>query len=394
MGIMARVLRPQAWTEQGVGPHVAEHFGLGPTAAGVILGGDAALRISTYFACVRALAEDVAKLPLHLYRRLPDGGRERVTDHPAARVLRRPNEFQTGFRFRETGQFHAGFRGNAVARVIRYGGELRELIPQHPDRVTITPENTGGVHYKIGGREYRRPDVLHVPGLSLDGYSGVSVAKYARETLGLAIATEEHGAKLFSSGALHRGILKHPKLFKDTAAAKRMRESFEESRRGHGSPLIEEGMDYQQMSMSAEDSQFLGTREFQAAEIARWFRMPPHKVGIRKDEKYNSMEHAALEYVTDTLMPWLIRWEEECDWVLLAPAERDFLFFEHNVAGLLRGDIKTRYEAYQTAIMTGFMNRNQARRMENWNAEPGLDVFLEPSSNTKPVGADTPEDDR
>lgn len=393
MGMIARAFsRPLSWTEDWVGPRVVEHHGLGPTASGITLGSDGALRISTYFACVRALAEDVSKLPLHLYRRLPGGDRERVTDHPAARVLKRPNEFQTGFRFRETGQAHLGLRGNAVARVIRYQGQLRELIPVHPDKVVIEQEGSGRVRYKIGQKEYRRPDILHIPGLSLNGFSGVSVAKYSRETLGLALATEEHGGRLFSTGALFHGILKHPKKFTDEAAAKRMRDSFEQARTGHGSPLLEEGMDYLQMSMTAEDSQFLGTREFQAAEIARWFRMPPHKVGIRKDEKYNSMEHAALEYVTDTLLPWLIRWEEECNAVLLGPAERDEYFFEHNVSGLLRGDIKTRYEAYKTAILTGFMSRNEARRMENWNAEDGLDVFLEPSNNNSPVGATATED--
>ena len=303
MGIVSRLVRPMAWKEDGIGPRVAEHHGLGDTAAGINLTGDAALRISTYFACVRALAEDVAKLPLHLYRRLPDGGRERVVDHPAARVIKRPNGFQTGFRWRETGQAHLGLRGNAIARVVRYRGEVRELIPIHPDRVQISQEASLEVVYRIGADEYRRPSILHVPGLSLDGYRGVSVAKYARETLGLAAATERHGATLFGSGALFRGILKHPTKFKDEAAAKRMRESFEAARTGHGSPLIEEGMDYVQMSMSAEDSQFLGTREFQAGEIARWFRMPPHKLGFRAGEKYNSMEHAALEYVTDTLLP-------------------------------------------------------------------------------------------
>lgn len=388
MGIVSRIVRPQAWHEDWVGPRVAEHFGLGDTAAGINLSGDAALRISTYFACLRALAEDVAKLPLHLYRRLPDGGRERVTDHPAARVVRRPNDFQTGFRFRETGQFHLGLRGNAVARVIRYGREVRQLIPIHPDKVAIRQEKNLEVVYRIDGKDYRRPDILHVPGLSLDGFCGVSVAKYARETLGLAVATEQHGAKLFSTGALFRGILKHPTKFKDKAAADRMRESFEQARTGHGSPLLEEGMDYAQMSMTAEDSQFLGTREFQAGEIARWFRMPPHKLGFRAGEKYNSMEHAALEYVTDTLMPWLKRWEDEFSAALLSAAERDDLFFEHNVAGLLRGDIKTRYEAYKIAVLTGWQSRAEVRALENLNPVDGLDVFLEPSNNNTPVGAE------
>lgn len=393
MSIVGRIARPLAWKEGWVGPRVAEHFGLGDTAAGINLSGDAALRISTYFACVRALAEDVAKLPLHLYRRLPDGGRERVIDHPAARVIKRPNDFQTGFRWRETSQAHLGMRGNAVARVVRYRGEVRQLIPIHPDRVQIRQEPRNlEVVYRVGTDEYRRPNILHVPGLSLDGYRGVSVAKYARETLGLAAATERHGATLFGTGALFRGILRHPTKFKDDAAAKRMRQSFEEARTGHGSPLLEEGMEYQQMSMTAEDSQFLGTREFQAGEIARWFRMPPHKLGFRSGEKYNSMEHAALEYVTDTLLPWLIRWEEECNAVLLGPAERDELYFEHNVAGLLRGDLKARYEAYRIAILSGFMNRNEARKMENWNAAEGLDEFLEPTSNTRPVG-ETEEDE-
>jgi HK97 family phage portal protein len=237
------------------------------------------------------------------------------------------------------------------------------------------------VWYEVDGVRREARDILHVAGLSFDGFAGVSVATYARETLGLAMATEAHGARLFSAGALFRGILQHPGKLKDDKAARRMRESFDEAFRGdgaHQTALLEEGVKYEKIGMTAEDSQFLGTREFQAHEIARWFRMPPHKVGLLDKATFSNIEHQALEYVVDTLLPWLVRWEQRCSVSLLSKSEQDEYFFEFLVDGLLRGDQAARYKAYKDAVLTGFMSRNEVRAKENLNPEPGLDEFLTP----------------
>lgn len=385
MGILARLRGggPQASISARELEQVLRGAGaFAPTKSGVPVTPESALRVATYFACVRVLAEDIAKLPLLLYRRRADGGRDRATDHPLYRLMHlRPNDWQTSFGFRETAQAHLGMRGNAYAFINRVGGRIHELVPLHPDRVQPKQDPDYTIWYEVDRQRREAHEILHVSGLSLDGVTGVSVATYARETLGLAVATETHGARLFAQGALFRGILQHPKALKDEKVGKRIRESFDEAFRGEGAhqtALLEEGMTYEKVSMTAEDSQFLGTREFQAHEIARWFRMPPHKVGLLEKATFSNIEHQALEYVVDTLLPWLVRWEQRCTASLLTEGEQDEYFFEFLVDGLLRGDQAARYKAYKDAVLTGFMSRNEVRAKENLNPIEGLDEFLTP----------------
>jgi HK97 family phage portal protein len=388
--------RPQAFVSDHLDEAVARFFLGGGTHAGIAVGSDSAMRVSTYYACVNVLAQDIAKLPLILYRRLPNGGRERATKHPLYGLLhRKPNPFQTSFRFRQTAQAHAAMRGNAYALKTRVRGRVKELLPVSPDRMRVELGGDWRLRYKLDGKEIATEDVFHVRGLSLDGYSGVSVATYARETLGLALATEAHGARLFSTGALFRGILKHPGKLRDDTVAKRLRESFDEAFRGanaHKTALLEEGMAGEQTSMSAEDSQFLETREFQAYEVARWFRMPPHKVGLMKQATFSNIEHQALEYVQDTLLSWLINWEQECNAGLLTEEEQEEYFFEHLVDGLLRGDQPARYRAYKDAVLTGFMSRNEVRQKENLNPVDGLDDYLVPLNMASTDDAETDDE--
>jgi HK97 family phage portal protein len=391
MGIISRMRspRPQAFVENWLSDRVVDFFNGGPTASGVRIGSDSAMRVSTFFACTNVLSQDVGKLPLILYRRLPDGGRERAIKHPLYQVLHgRPNQFQTSYRWRQTGQTHLILRGNTYARITRYRDQVRELLPIHPDRMTVKLDEEYRLRYRVDGNPVDAKDILHVRGLSLDGYTGVSVPHWARESLGLAAATEQHGARLFGNGALFRGLLKHPGKLKDEVVAKRMRESFDAMGQGdnqHRTALLEDGVTYEKVSMTPEDSQFLETREFQGYELCRWFRMPPHKVGLMKQATFSNIEHQALEYVTDTLLSWLINWEQELNAALLTEAEQSEFFFEHLVDGLLRGDLKSRYQAFKDAILTGFMSRNEARARENMNPGDGLDEFLEPM-NMAPAG--------
>jgi HK97 family phage portal protein len=398
MGILSRSVVPviKAWKETYLSDNVVDFYNGGPTSSGIRVGTDAAMRISTFWACTNVLSQDVGKAPLILYRRLPGGGRERAVDHPLYALLHdRPNAFQTPYRFKQAGQTATILRGNYVAGITRYRGRIRELLPIQPGRIQIKLEPDYRLSYKLDGKERSASDFLHIRGLSLDGYTGVSLATWARESLGLAAATEGHGARLFSRGALFRGVLYHPGKMKNEEVARRTVESFDAMYSGdqdHSTALLEDGTKYEKMQMTAEDSQFLQTREFQAYEIARWFRMPPHKVGLLKEAKYATIEHAALEYVIDTLLSWLVNWEQECNHSLLEGDDREELYFEFLVDHLLRGDIKSRYEAYKSAILTGFMNRNEARERENLNPAEGLDEFLEPA-NMLPAGEPRGESD-
>lgn len=341
------------------------------------------MRVSTVYACVRVLAEDVAKLPLILYRRRPGGGKERARDHPLYRVARsRANPRHTAFEFRETLQGHLGLRGNAYALVNRAGGVVRELIPIHPDRVAVHGDGSGPLSYVIRGsaREFTDREILHIRGLSTDGVYGLSPVSLARESIGLSVAMEQHGGRLFKNGAMPGGILRHPTVLSETAA-QNLKDSVESAVSGenaHRLLLLEEGTEWVGAGLSNEDAQFLGSRAFQRTEICQFYRMPPHKVGILDKATFSNIEHQAIEYVVDCLMSWLERWTQRLDETLLTDEEREEYFFEFLVDALLRGTTKERYEANRMAILDGWKTRNEVRVMENLNPAEGLDEFLEP----------------
>jgi HK97 family phage portal protein len=359
------------------------------TKSGVTVNEDTAMRVATVYACVRVIAEDVAKLPLIIYRRRPDGGKERATDHPLYSLLHdRPNGVQTSFGFREMMQAQVELRGNAHAFKVKVRGQLRELLPIPAGRVTVTRKDDWDLVYRVDGKDYGSDEVLHICGLSVDGVCGLSPIAQHRESVGLAMATLEHGAKLFGNSARPSGVLQVPGELSDTAYS-RLKDSWETAHGGenmHRTALLEEGATWQATSMTSEDAQYLETRKFQRSEIAGIFRVPPHKIGDLERATFSNIEHQSLEYVTDSLLPRLVRWEQRLNADLLSPEEQKTYFIEFLVDGLLRGDQKSRYEAYQSAINTGWMSPNEARVRENMNPEPGLNEFRKPL-NMETAGA-------
>jgi HK97 family phage portal protein len=266
------------------------------------------------------------------------------------------------------------------------GGRILELIPLHPDRVTIKLNDIGARVYeyrpeKGETRTLPQSDVLHVMGLSLNGWSGVSPITYARDTIGLMQATERHGSKVFSNGARMGGILSVPGTFKDPKTKDRIGDEFDATTSGenaHKTIVLEQGMKWEKVTMSNDDAQYLVTRQFQIPEIARFFRMPLHKIGDLTRATFSNIEQQNIDYVVDCLSPWLTRWEQAMNMSLLNEAEQQEYYFEFLVDGLLRGDIASRYTAYNKGIFSGFLTRNECRQRENLNWIEGLDEPLRP----------------
>jgi len=220
-------------------------------------------------------------------------------------------------------------------------------------------------------------------GLTLNGYEGVSPIRYAKESIGLAQATERHGANTFQNGARMGGILSYPGRFKDPATSQKVADEFDSRTNGdnaHKTIVLEEGMKWEKVTMTADDAQYLETRQFQIPEICRFFRMPPHKIGDLTRATFSNIEHQSIEYVVDTLGPWLTRWEQALNMSLLTEREQQEYYFEFLVDGLLRGDIKSRYEAYARGILSGFLTRNEVRSRENLEWLDGLDEPLTPTN--------------
>ncbi len=362
--------------------------GGGQAASGVTVNENTALQSTAVFACVRILAETIASLPLPVYRRLQGGGKERAADHYLYPLLHdQPNPEMTSFEFRETLMGHLALWGNAYAEIERDGaGRVRALWPLRPDRMQIR-RDAHGLRY-----EYTLPDgliavlrqrnIMHIRGLSGNAIVGYYPIRLAREAIGLALATEEFGARFFGSGSRPGGVLEHPGKLSDEAA-KRLRQSWEDVHSGlsgaHRVAILEEGIKWHQIGIPPEDAQFIDTRKFQIAEIARIFRVPLHLLDEHdKAATYASVEQFALQFVIHTIRPWLVRWEQAFKRDLFLPQERDRYFAEFLVEGLLRGDIESRYRAYATARQWGWMSANDILELENRNPIPNGNVYLIP----------------
>ena len=299
-------------------------FFMGGTTAGKIVTERSAMQMTAVYSCVRILAEAIAGLPLHLYRYTDEGSKEKALDHPLYLLLHdEPNPEMSSFVFRETLMTHLLLWGNAYAQIIRNGkGEVVALYPLMPNKMTVDRDPEGHLYYQYNRNsdEAIKPsqtvllqprDVLHIPGLGFDGLVGYSPIAMAKNAIGLAIATEEYGAKFFANGAAPSGVLEHPGTIKDP---QRVRDAWQSQFGGSSNSgkvaVLEEGMKYTPISIAPEQAQFLETRKFQINEIARIFRVPPHMVGDLEKSSFSNIEQQSLEFVKYTLDPWVVRWEQ------------------------------------------------------------------------------------
>lgn len=354
----------------------------GMTASGAMVTPTRAMRVVAVYACVRVLAETLAQVPLIVYRRNGDS-KERATDHWLYRLLHdSPNEFQSSFEWREMMQGHVALRGNAYSYKVRVRDQIRELLPLHPDKVQVRQNDDWSLTYSIalpdGSRaEAPAADILHIRGLSINGFMGLSPVGQAREAVGLAIETERHGAQLFGNGARPGGLLTTEQRL-DADQIKQTTESWASATSGENrlkTPVLDGGLQYQAMGLSSEDAQFLDTRKFQRNEIASLFRIPPHMVGDLDRATFSNIEHQALEFVKYTMGPWFARWEQAILKQLVPMRDQAGIFAEFLVDGLLRGDVKSRTQAYSLGLRDGYLNRNEVRAMENRNPIEGGDEY-------------------
>lgn len=401
MGILTRIFeaRSQYSTLASPEPWLIEALGGRPTATGIQVSPTGSLAVSAVYACVRVLSEDLAKLPLHLYRRLPGGGREKATEHKLYDILhRQPNPVTTSFSFREAAQASVLLYGNAYA-YIDWGpdGYVRGLWLLDPNRVVVygSRDNLGRVQVsygympETGGMVHiDARDMLHIPGMSFDGICGVSVIRYARENIGLAMATREFGGRYFANDAMPGVIVFSPRRLTEEEKAA-VREEFRKKYRGlerkFELAILETGWDFKTIPMPLEDAQFVESRKFEVEEIARMFRVPLHKIGHLEHATYSNIEQQSIEYVTDALESWCVRWEQAMWAKLLTEEDKRQYYPQFNLDALIRGDTESRYGAYARAILSGFLTPNEVRELENRNPLPGGDTVWMPVNMT-PAG--------
>lgn len=355
---------------------------------GVYVNEETALNNVTVYACIRLLSETLASLPLVVYKR-NGKGKIRATEHPLYTLLHnQPNPEMNSLTLRETLMSHLLTWGNAYAQIDWEDyTHIKALWPLFPNRIRKTrdPQTKQIVyHYSPsdGGRPVDLPAwrVLHIPGLGFDGLLGYAPITMARNTIGLAQATEEFGSKFFKNGINPSGILEHPSKMSDTAY-KNLKESFTNQYAGLGNSnkpiILEEGAKFNKISVSPEDAQFLETRKFQRSEIASFFHVPPHMIGDLERSTNNNIEQQSLEFVIYTMRPWLVRWEQAINTQLLTEDERSDYFAEFLVEGLLRGSPVTRAGFYKELFYLGALSPNDIREKENLDPinDPGGDKY-------------------
>ncbi len=355
--------------------------GGGPVAAGVNVSYESAMALSTVYACVRILAETLAALPLKVHEHLPDGNRQEADWHPLWRLLHdEPNPWMTSYQFRCALMGHVALRGNAYAEIQRNGAQVPQALwPLRPDRIDSIDQAASGAllyHYRTPDGDIRdipQRNMLHIRGLTSDGVMGYSPVTVQRESLGLALAAQEFGARFFGQGARPGGVLITKKPLSEEAA-QRLAHSWNTAHAGlassHRVAVLEEGVEWQSVGMTQADAQFMLIRQFQTREIARMFRIPPHKIGDLEQATFSNIQIQGVEFVTDTMLPWVVNWEQELNRALFAPSERSRYYAAFNLDGIQRGDIKTRFETYAIAKQWGIYNSDEVRAFEGSNPIP------------------------
>ena len=370
------------------------------TKSGAVVNADTAMRQGAVFACVRLLSGPPATLPLHIKRRIDARTREDASDSDLWRLLNRePNGWMKPHQFKRMLMAHVLLRGNACCLKVVSRGRVISLIPLDPDRTEIKQNGDLSLRFeytrKNGGTSvFSQKEVFHLYGLTLNGYSGVTPITYARETIGLAMAQEDHGAKTFKNGARVSGTMEHPNKL-SPEAFDRLKASLDEFRSGGAQEgkdiLLEEGLKYNRVSMTSQDAQWIDSRKLSRSDIAMFFGVPPSMIGDNSGSDSNwgtGLEQKANGFVTFTLEDYLTMWEEG---ITIDLNSDPSIYARFNRAALVKGDIKTRWESYVKGLQWGVWSPNEVRALEDQNPREGGDIFY-PPPNT--AGGDKTEPDK
>ena len=350
---------------------------------------DTALKYTAVFACNKVLAEAFASTPAMLYRKNKNGEREISNDLAVYDILHNaPNEEMSPFNFKEACMTSLNLGGNSVCeKLVNYNVQLVGLYPYNYTKVQIRrDENTKKLIYVISqGTEQRtltRDKVLHVPNMSLDGIVGLTPISYAASSIRLGISYEAFGVNFYKNGATPSGAFKHPGALSEEAY-NRLKKELKINYTGlqnTGTPMIlEDGLEFQQFTITPVDAQLLESKAFQIEDIARIYRVPQHLIGMLEHSTFSNIEQQSLEFVMYTMLPWFNRWEDNINMQLLTPAERKAGYYiEFKLENLLRGDIASRAAYYAQGRQWGWLSVNDIRRLENMPPILNGDIYLQP----------------
>ncbi len=392
MSLLGRILgRETRSAVKSDDPYLAEWFGMRGGIGGYV-DPNRASGIAVAHACIAIVSQNLAAMPLNLYRRSENGGRERATDHPLYSALHdMPNATMTAFEVREALIASLMVAGNAFARLDWNGrGQVTGLHPLDPGKVGVEKLESGRLRYRVstnsGVRVYLQEEILHLRyRLGRDGVMGLSPVQIARETFNLALTQQETAGKQASKSFLPEGALIFPNKIsmeqRDNVLEK-MERKVNSDLATRGILVLDGGTDWKSFSFSSKDAEFLDSRKLTNLDICRIWGVPPTVAGITDNATYSNSDQESRALVVRCLAPMAKRIEQAMNAALLTTESRKTLFIEHDLAGLLRGDMKARYDAYAVGRYGGWLNVNEIRGWENMPKIDGGDEFLSPLNMT------------
>lgn len=337
-----------------------------------------ALRLSSVYACIRNISEDLASLPIEHQRRLSDGSIEKIRNSPLVSLLNdRPNAILSGVEMRECIQGQVLSRGNGIARIERNGANRPVQIHYYPTEDVYITNVQGKLYYKFPDLKEALPyyEVLHVRAFSTNGELGISPIMQHALTIKSGLAAKNMNTKFYENGSWLKGILE----FQGELSPERSKElgnqwdnNFGGDENAYKTPVTHAGMKFNPITIPQREAQYIESMKFTREEIAGIYRVPPYMIGDTTTASFNSMEQLNIQYVTYTLRPYVKKWEKELSHKLLTKAQRDAgERLKFNMNALLRGDIETRGEYYAKMMSHGVYSPNDVRALEGDNPRDG-----------------------
>lgn len=366
------------------------------TSSGITVNAESALGVAAVFACVNLISRSIATLPLILYRKT-DNGKERATDHPLYNLLHiSPNDDMTASEFIVAMQGNLTLRNNAYAMISRNGlRQVKSIRPIDPADMQVKKENGGAIQYLVNKKPISANRIIHLRGLSTSGFIGLETYTYAREAIALAIALQDDVGKFFANGARVGSLLMtDASLTPDQV--KEIRERFDEKYSGAGNQyktaILTNGLKPFIERFNYNDAELTKIRDFQLREVARVFNVALHKIQINDNIPRANNEEQNRQFITDTLRPYIVQWEQRLTMQLLTEKERETYSIGFVMDALLRGNTKERYEAHRIGREAGWLSVNEIRAFEDMNSiGPEGDTYIEPM-NHQPVGTGNEND--
>ena len=356
-----------------------------------------AMRLNTVYSCVKVLSDTMATLPCHLYRETAAGKELHYSAPLHNLMLNSPNDYQTGAEFFSYVMVNLCLSGNFYGYINKTSsGKVVEILPLKTENVSVQQDSQYNVVYVVtfddGKQDVLSPDqILHIRGMSMDGVSGISPIQYNANSIGAGIDARDYAANVFTNDATPRGVL-HTDGILDDDSFENIKQSWNASHGGvsnsHKVAILEQGLKFSPVSLSPQDVQLLDMRKYTRSEICAMFRVPPHMIGDLDRATFSNIEHQDLAFYKATILPYLMLIEARLNKALLNVNTQCFKF---DTSNLLRTDMATRVDTYNTLITAGVMNPNEARMELGYNPREGGDEYVSQSNNLTFGDAEQPK---